>query len=149
MCAILTYRRNKNTIPVYFPGTQRCAGEVSRMEKTQEKIKELLRENKIVVETRYSTDKEERVAYRSYYVWIIEKGELVSSCVGGDTLYGDEAADVLSRYGYNADCDSVYEWVHSEFDQYVNKEEYNKAGWFFVDDDTGKYDGTYFLGENR
>ena len=122
---------------------------MEKTKETKEKIKKLLKENKIVVETRYSTEEGERVAYRSYYVWIIEDGELVSTCVGGNTLYGDEAADVLSRYGYNADCDSVYHWEHSEFDQYVNKEEYNKAGWFFVNDDTGKYDGTYFLGENR
>ena len=118
---------------------------------TEGKIKKLLNDNKIVVETRYSTDESKRVAYRSYYVWIIEDGELDSTHVGSDTLYGDEARNILGRYGYNTDSDSVYNWSHSELAAYKDSQAYDKAGWFFVEEPKeesrpGKYSGTYFLG---
>ena len=111
-----------------------------------EKIRDLLKTNKIVVETEYKTDPENRAAYRSYIVWIIEDGELDKTCVICDELCGDEALDILGSHGYNSDSGLVYPWSHSVFYSYKNEEEYDKAGWFFVNDESGKYSGHYFLG---
>lgn len=138
---------------LYVRESKDFSNEENKMQTQMQKntIKKLLETNKIVVETRFRADENTRLGYRSYYVWIMEDGELDSTCVGSDTLYGDEASDILSRFGYDANSDSVYSWSHSEYDTYKSKEDYDKAGWFFTEEPSkkyksGKYSATYFLG---
>lgn len=114
------------------------------MNKNEETIRELLKSNAIVVETRHIVDASEREACADYYVWYLSENELISKCVSSEILYGDEAHSTTYNLGYRDGDSKLTDWSHSKYDVYSTGAEYDAAGWFFVQEPTDpRDDGKY------
>ncbi len=105
----------------------------------------------LIVEKEIVTDTEDRRVGYNYTVYYMDDGEIESTVVSSEILYGDDAMTELSKYDYDIDSEVVRDFSHYEYYGYT-RQVYDAAGWFFVDDEPKKnyacprYSAEWFLG---